>query len=165
MYLTAILSSQHRKALFSCGKALLDGYLHHQAKQDIKRKLSVCFVLPAQDASVVRGYYTLSNGSIPLSLVPATIRRKLPESYTAIPITLLGRLAVGQQFQGQGIGKLLLIDALRRCFELSKSMGSFAVVVDPLDKDAENFYAAFGFEKLPDSGKMFIPMQTVKQLF
>jgi hypothetical protein len=39
------------------------------------------------------------------------------------------------------------------------------MVVDPLDEDAEAFYTKYGFIMLPDSGKMFLPMKTIKNLF
>jgi len=74
-------------------------------------------------------------------------------------------LAVDKIYQGQGIGKILLVDALKRSYELSKQIGSFAVIVDPLDKDAELFYLKYGFIKLPDSGKMFLTMKIIDQLF
>ena len=163
--LTEVLSARHRKKEFSCGKDMLDNYLHKQANQEIKRKLSVCFVLPDQENNLIKGYYTLANNSISQELVLPRYRKKFPRSYTSIPTTLLGRLAVDGRYQKQGIGKLLLIDALRRSYEISKSIGSFAVVVDPLDKDAEKFYKQYGFIKLPDSGKMFLPMGTIKTLF
>jgi len=159
------LNSKHKKSEFSCGKEMLDNYLHKQASQDIKRKLSVCFVIKEVETDLIKGYYTLSNNSIPLELVPNEIRKKLPRSYEAIPTILLGRLAIDNKFQAQGIGKLILIDALKRSYELSKTIGSFAVVVDPIDKDAERFYDKYGFIKLPDSGKMFLPMKTIGQLF
>jgi hypothetical protein len=73
----------------------------------------------------------------------------------------MGRLAVDTRFQGIGLGKLLLIDALFRSYEISKSIGSFAVVVDPLNEEAERFYPKYGFILLPDSCKMFLPMKTV----
>lgn len=158
------LNSKHKKSEFSCGKEMLDNYLHKQASQDVKRKLSVCFVIKEVETDLIKGYYTLSNNSIPLELVPNEIRKKLPRSYEAIPTTLLGRLAIDNKFQAQGIGKLILIDALKRSYELSKTIGSFAVVVDPIDKDAERFYDKYGFIKLPDSGKMFLPMKTIGQL-
>ncbi len=163
--LTEVLSARHRKKEFSCGKEMLDNYLHKQANQDIKRKLSVCFVLPDKENNLIKGYYTLASNSISQELVPPRYRKKFPRSYTSIPTTLLGRLAVDGRYQKQGIGKLLLIDALRRSYEISKSIGSFAVVVDPLDKDAEKFYEQYGFIKLPDSGKMFLPMGIIKALF
>jgi predicted GNAT family N-acyltransferase len=163
--ISEILSSKHRKSEFSCGNELLDDYLHKQANQDIKRKLSACFVLNDKETNLIKGYYTLSNNSISQESTPIQIQKKLPRSYKSIPTTLLGRLAVDSRFQGKGVGKLLLIDALKRSYEISKTIGSFAVVVDPIDKDAENFYAKYGFIKLPDSGKMFLPMRTINQLF
>lgn len=159
------LNSVHKKSNFSCGKEMLDSYLHKQANQDIKRKLSVCFVVKEEQTELIKGYYTLSNNSIPLEGIPDDIRKKLPRSYTTIPTTLLGRLAIDNNFKGQGLGKLILIDALKRSFELSITIGSFAVVVDPIDEDAERFYDKYGFLKLPDSGKMFLPMKTIGQLF
>jgi len=163
--LTENLNSKHRRKEFSCGKEMLDNYLLKQANQDIKRKLSACFVLKDDETNLIKGYYTLSNNSIPQNLVPPKLQKKLPKSYTLIPTTLLGRLAIDTRFQGKGIGKLLLIDALKRSYEISKSIGSFAVIVDPIDKESEKFYDKFGFIKLPDSGKMFLPMNTIKTLF
>jgi len=54
---------------------------------------------------------------------------------------------------------------LKRSYDASLKIGSFAVVVDPIDHYAEFFYYKFGFIKLPDSGKMFLPMNTIAQLF
>lgn len=159
------LNSAHKKSDFSCGKEMLDTYIHKQANQDFKRKLSTCFVIVETQTNLIKGYYTLSNNSIPLKLVPEEIRKKLPGSYESIPTILLGRLAIDNKFQGQGVGRLILIDALKRCFEISRTIGSFAVVVDPLDQDAESFYDKYGFIKLPNSGKMFLPMKTISQLF
>ncbi len=159
------LDKKHNKKEFNCGKELLNNYIQNQAGQDIKRKLSVCFVISENETNLIQGYYTLSNNSIPLSQFPIQIQKKLPKSYTSIPTTLLGRLAIDMKSQGKGIGKILLIDALKRSYELSKEIGSFAVVVDPIDEEAERFYEKYGFIKLPDSGKMFIAINTLKQLF
>lgn len=159
------LNSTHNKSDFSCGKEMLDMHIQKQANQDVKRKLSACFVINERETNLIKGYYTLSNNSVPSEFIPDQIRKKLPRTYESIPTILLGRLAVNYRFQGQGIGKLILIDALKRSFEISKTIGSFAVVVDPIDQNAENFYNKYGFIKLPDSGKMFLPMKTISQLF
>ncbi len=122
-------------------------------------------MLADKETDCIQGYYTLSNNSIPLSCFPEPIKRKLPQSYDSIPTTLLGRLAVDKNVKGKGFGKILLIDALRRSYELSKEIGSFAVVVDPIDKEADLFYERYDFIKLPDSEKMFIAIKTLKELF
>lgn len=99
-------------------------------------------------------------------MIPEVFAKNLPKSYTNLPVTLLGRLAVDERFKGQGIGKLLLIDALKRSYDISEnSIGSMAVIVDPIDKTAFRFYRRYGFIELPGSGKMFIPMKTIAQLF
>lgn len=159
------LNAAHNKADFSCGNELLDRYFELQANQDVKRKLAACFVVMDKESQLIKGFYTLSNSSIPLDYIPEAIKMKLPKSYASIPTTLLGRLAIDTRFQGQGFGKLVLIDALKRCHEIAKTIGSFAVVVDPIDLSAEGFYKQYGFIKLSDSGKMFLPMKTINQLF
>lgn len=160
---TIALDGIHEKENFECGKPLLDDYLHKQAKQDIKRKLSACFVLA--DQKIVKGYYTLSTASLDRTQLPPELIKKLPPSYTNLPMTLLGRLAVSKDLQRQGLGELLLVDALKRSYFASLQVGSMAVVVDPIDEDAVQFYERYDFIRLPDSGKMLLPMATVAQLF
>ena len=72
----------------------------------------------------------------------------MPPVYDSIPTTLLGRLAVDIRFQKMKTGQLLLMDALKRSYHLSKSLGSFAVVVAPLDYDARKFYDKYSPVKL-----------------
>ncbi len=110
--------------------------------------------------------YTLSNASIPGNQLPQAITKKLPTSYKDLPVTLLRRLAADARFKGQGVGSLLLIDALKRSYETAiASIASMAVIVDPIDENAVSFYSKYGFILLPGSGRMFISMSTVEQLF
>jgi len=160
-----LLDKKHNRKDFDCGKELLNDYLKTQARQDVKRKLSACFVLADSETKVIQGYYTLSNNSIPLSSFSEQIQNKLPKSYKSIPTTLLGRLAIDKKYQGNGIGKILLIDALKRSYGISNEIGSFGIIVDPIDDEAKSFYQKYDFIELPDSGKMFIATQTLKELF
>jgi GNAT superfamily N-acetyltransferase len=162
---TELLDKKHRKKDFYCGKDMLDTYLHNQANQDVKRILSVCYVKEDSSTGLIQGYYTLSSSSVSKDLIPFENQKKLPPSYSSLPVILLGRLAVDKRFHGKGLGKLLLIDALYRCYNSSKTIGSHAVIVDPLDDEAESFYLKYGFIKLFDSGKMFLPMKTIETLF
>ena len=76
-------------------------------------------------------------------------------------MTLLGRLARDVNYKGQGIGELLLADALKRAFAATSAIASWAVVTDPLNEKAAGFYEGFGFISL-ESGRMFIPMETIR---
>jgi hypothetical protein len=58
----------------------------------------------------------------------------------------------------------LLVDALRRAYQASSSIGAWAVVTDPINEKARAFYEGFGFISL-ESGRMFIPMETIKASF
>jgi predicted GNAT family N-acyltransferase len=164
-YATILLNITHQKQKFSCGVELLDNYLHYQAGQDVKRKLTAVFVLPGEEQTI-KGYYTLSNDALPRTAIPENVLKKLPPAYSNLPVTLLGRLAVDKSCRGQRFGELLLIDALKRSYDTAiSSVGSMAVVVDPMDESARNFYLKYGFIDLPGSGRMFIAMGTVAQLF
>jgi len=57
------------------------------------------------------------------------------------------------------------MDALRKSSEISKEIGSFAIIVDPIDKNAVQFYEKYGFILIPQSGKMFLSMKTISKLF
>lgn len=162
-FITIPLDSSHKKENFNCGKLLLDSYLHKQAKQDVKRRISACFILP--DGNEIKGYYTLSTASVERRLLPQEIIKKLPPSYSDLPAILLGRLAVSTSYRGQGLGEMILMDALKRSYFTSMQVGSIAVIVDPLDEDAVKFYERYDFISLPDSGKMFLPMATIATLF
>ena len=160
-----LLDKKHHRKDFDCGKELLNDYLKTQAGQDVKRKLSVCFVLAESDTNIIQGYYTLSTSSIPLSSFSEQIQKRLPKSYQSIPTTLLGRLAIDKKYQGNGFGKILLIDALKRCYGISNEIGSFGIIVDPIDDTAKSFYQKYDFIELPDSKKMFLATETLKELF
>lgn len=166
-YLIKPLEADHNRSSFSCGKESLDNYIVKQAKQDMKRRLSVVFVITINGSNKdVIGYYTLTNDGIDKEIIPEDIAKKMPPSYQTLPVTLLGRLAVNKNHQGKKLGEKLLLHALKRSSEASKTeMGSIAVVVDPLDKDAVSFYEQYGFILLPDRGRMFLPMKTIDQLF
>ena len=136
------LNKAHDRESFSCGNEVLDRYLKMQARQDMQRNLAQVFVLLDEDKKTIKGYYSLSSGSLTLSELPNELQRKLPR-YPKIPITLLGRLAVDSRFQGQKIGALLLIDALAKASRQSQEIASMAVVVDAIDESAVAFYRSF----------------------
>jgi len=154
------LSSAHDRAGFSCDVDSLDNYLKKQAKQDIKRRISRVFVAirPEYPATIV-GYYTLSTLSIELSQLPEALARKLPRH--PVPAALIGRLAVSQQAQGQGIGKMLLMDAIKRTLGVSDEIAIYAIVVDAIDVHAKSFYQQYGFSSLSSkSHRLYLPLKS-----
>ena len=158
------LHPRHDRSTFSSGVPDLDQYLHTQANQDAKRSVAAPFVLVEYDTAVI-GYYTLSAYGIRLTDLPAKIIKKLPK-YPVLPATLLGRLAIARERQGQKLGQLLLMDALRRSLTNTREIGSVGVIVDALDESAETFYVHHQFAPLPGHArKLFLPMATIEKLF
>jgi predicted N-acetyltransferase YhbS len=152
----------HCREEFSCESPELTEFLHTRARREAKSRTSACFVLvPVADPGQIVGFYTLSATSIELEKLPVELTRKLPR-YPRLPATLLGRLARALAFKGQGIGGLLVVDALKRSYESSSVVGSVAVVVDPKDGPAAKFYGTFGFQPL-DEQKMFLPMKAIPE--
>lgn len=159
----SILDKTHNRQNFECEEQALTNYIRRQASQDVKKRLAACFVAVDKDENVV-GYYTLTSESLGRESIPDAYLKKVPQNYNA-PVILLGRLARDKKEKGRGLGEHLLLDALFRSYKLSsESIGAMAVVVDPISEHAVRFYKRYGFELLPDSGKMFLPMNTIKQL-
>jgi predicted GNAT family N-acyltransferase len=159
-----LLGPAHHRAAFSCGVEALDTYLRKQAAQDVKKRVALAFVL-TPDGETVAGYYTLSQYAVELGAIPDQIAAKLPK-YPFVPATLIGRLAVSNEFRGQGLGKLLLMDALNRCLGGSKQVASAAVIVDAKDDRTAAFYKKYGFIELPKiPNRLFLPMATIEKLF
>jgi predicted N-acetyltransferase YhbS len=158
-----LLDKAHNRKNFDCEEPALNDYIQKQVSQDIRKNIAVCFVA-IDDIQNVVGYYTLSSQSLGRDIIPEKYIKQIPKNYNA-PVVLLGRLARDKKTKGTGLGEHLLLDALFRSYTLSKqSIGAMAVVVDPINMFAVNFYKKYGFEQLPGSGKMFLPMKTIEHL-
>lgn len=148
-------------------KMMLDEYLRQRAAQDQRKHIAVCHVL-VRDGNPKRilGYYTLSNYSVGFDTLPEALASRLPK-YPRLPAALLGRLAVDQDFRGQGHGEWLLLDAMRRAFtQVASQMAIYALVVHAKDERAAEFYERYGFQRFPASPlALFTPMATIAKLF
>jgi len=151
------LDSQADATGFECGEDALDEYLRRYATQDIKRGLARVFVATSVGApQCILGYYTISASSVAADTLPEKWRKKLPRY--PVPVALLGRLAVHRLSQGQGLGSVLLADALKRIIAASETLAVAALVVDAKSPSAAAFYAHFGFVELPgQAGRWMLP--------
>lgn len=162
-YAIAPLGPSHDRAAFSCGAPSLDGYLQRQASQDVKRDLAACYVLTERESATIIGYYTLNASSIELTGLPPALAKKTGR-YPLIPAVLLGRLAVDQRYQGQGMSGLLLMDALRRT--LRTGVGVKLMIVDALNDSAARFYEHYDFRRFADQPlRLYLPVSAIRDLF
>ena len=107
---------------------------------------------------MVLGFYTLSALSIDVSSLPEIQARRLPRH--PLPAALLGRLAVGRSAQGEGLGRMLLADAVQRTLAASEQVAIHALVVDAKNESARRFYHDYGFFPLADQPmRLFLPLR------
>lgn len=152
------------RSQFSCKHASLENYFRHNATRDISNGMAQCFVLVGEEFRPM-GFYTLSSISVPNVHWDPSFRKKHKIVYDVFPCTLLGRLAVDKTVERRGYGKLLLMHALKTALEGSRRVGSFAVVVDPIDADARSFYSKYEFAELSNTQRMFMSMKKIEMLF
>lgn len=154
------LSSQDRSR-FDCGVVALNRYIKEQAGQDMRRRISNCFLaLTAGD--VIAGYYTFAAASLPLVDLPVEVTKRLPR-YGDVPAGLIGRLAVDLRFHRRGIGTGLIADAIQRAIHAAPAI--FLLFVDAKDDAAAEFYTRQAFRPLPTRPlRLFLPIATAERL-
>ena len=154
--------AKHQRATFDCGRPTLNkscGARHAvretPAGQDPRRR--------ACRAAGRRCRLLHPRGRLAsVPTLPPEIARKLPRH--PVPVVLLARLAVDRSFQGRGVGKTLLMDAMCRALGISTLLGVFAVEVVAIDERAAGFYAKFGFSPLlDDPQRMYLPISVAEQ--
>jgi ribosomal protein S18 acetylase RimI-like enzyme len=151
------LDAIHNRKEFSCGVAVLDRYVRELATQDIRRRISNCFVA-CDDANVVVAYYTFAATSLPLTDIPPEEAKRLPR-YPLLPAGLIGRLAADQRWQGQRLGGALVVDAARRAAAADTAI--YALVVDAKNEVAVTFYEHLGFRRFASRAlSLYLPIAT-----
>ena len=151
------LTGHHNRNEFDCGVEPLDLWLKQTALQHQAKGISRTFVAVPADAVAVGswaqqgfgaettsilGFYTLASAFVLTEDLPTRLAKRYPRQ---IPITRIGRLATRSELQGQGLGKLLLADALNRARVAAQAVGSAGVFVDAKNDAAARFYQRYGF--------------------
>jgi ribosomal protein S18 acetylase RimI-like enzyme len=152
--------ARHDRGQFTCESEPLTRYLRERARKESAAKATACFVIvPRSAPRRIAGYYTLSAANVLFAQLPARLAKSQPR-YTHLPATLLGRLARDNTFKGAGIGGLLMMSVFTRVCASSQEIGSVALVTDPKDEKARQFYERYGFESL-DERRLILPIQDV----
>lgn len=126
----------------------------HNERSGVSRTYVTCV------GTMVVAYYCLSSTEVVRDDAPKSVRRNAPNP---IPATLLGRLAVDVRYQGDGLGKALVRDAILRTARAGEIVGSALLVVDALSDDLIPFYADLGFlESATDPLRRYLPLASLR---
>jgi ribosomal protein S18 acetylase RimI-like enzyme len=151
------LTGRHDRNGFDCGIEALNAWLMQTALQHQGKGVSRTFVAVPDDAAVAQtweqlgypvtthsilGFYALTSAFVLTGDLPAKQAKRYPRQ---IPVTRLGRLAIRQDMQGQGLGQLLLSDALSRARAAAQAVGSAGLFVNAKNDAAVRFYQRYGF--------------------
>lgn len=145
-FLLQPLERSHRRRDFDCGQEQVTDWLRTKALQNQVKHLSATTVL-LDPAGAIAGYYTLASGQVDFGDLPLELVRNLPRR--ALPVAVLAWLGINQAHQKQGLGKLLLAQALRDCYDAGQTFAFIAVIVDCLTDAAKAFYKQWDFAELP----------------
>jgi len=146
------LQADHDLSRFDCGESSLDDWLRRRARQNEESGASRTYGVCARGNRVV-GYYALAVGAVAHADAPGRVKRNMPE---ALPVMVLGRLAVDREFQGRRVAHGLLRDAVLRTLQASAIAGVRAILVHAISDDARRFYEACGFIRSPLNPMMLI---------
>lgn len=166
------LAGHHERKVFDCGVEALNTWLRQTALQHQTKGISRTFVaIPSDDLMVdqfqalgysdigpntILGFYALASAFVFIDDIPSELAKRYPRQ---VPVTRLGRLAIRSDIQGQGLGKLLLADAVNRAKSAAQAVGSAGLFVDAKDEISSHFYQSFGFIVCDDQPlKLYLPM-------
>lgn len=142
------LSTKHSVDEFDCGSDAQTTWLRRHALQSHLGGMSRVFVVRRLGDDVVAGFYALTAGSVLKQDAP--LRMIQGAGQYDIPVIVLTRLGVDLSEQGRGLGKALLVDALRRVDRVAHEIGVRALLIHAEDEEARNFYLRLAaFEESP----------------
>ena len=155
------LRRDHPVENFDCGREELNRYLVRYAWQNQQASGAQTYV--GIVGEVIVGYHTLAVGHVTLEDAPERLTKGLAKH--PVPIMLLARLATDLRWQGKGVGKTLLRDAMQRTLQAGDIAGIRALAVHAKNEAARHFYEHFDFVPSPtDPMHLFVLLKDVRRI-
>jgi ribosomal protein S18 acetylase RimI-like enzyme len=159
------LAKSHDREAFDCGSEPLNLFLKQTARQHAERGISRTFVLVDEDAAdpkPILGFFSLNICQLKSESLAVGEAKRLPRD---VPGVRLGRLAVAKACQRRGIGKALLVAAMKKFMEIFDRAGGIGLFVDAKDHTAKRYYEQFGFVPMPTNElELFLPVKTIQEV-
>jgi GNAT superfamily N-acetyltransferase len=150
IFIESFDAKRHDRSGFTCGVGKADNFLKLTSKK-LSRSGHVRLFVATNDGASIAGFYALNAHSISYHELPPEFARDRPSSGW-IPAAYIAMIAVAKAEQGKGIGRMLLVDALKRVADASRNVGMSITMLDILDDGDEKaiaarqrLYGSFGF--------------------
>lgn len=162
---------KHDRTAFSCGAGRIDNFLKRSAKKHQKGDFTRVWVATSPGENGILGFYAVNSHALAGDELPARLTKNAPR-HGVIPAAYLSMVGVDGALQGHGLGRILLIDAIKRIARVAEEMGVAAIILDVLDDDGpeaaakrKSFYESFGFQAFPSQPRrMFLPTRVARKL-
>jgi GNAT superfamily N-acetyltransferase len=163
MKLIKLLDNSGDRNNFDCGSEALNRYLQQTARQHNQKGISRTFVLvDSEQPHAIIGFFSLALCEIRTTELPNNWGKKYPFSIAGVK---LARLAVAKTYQRQGIGTILMVEAMKRALIIADNAGVIGLFVDAKEEVAKEYYYRYDFVSLEDHPlKMFLPLSTIREM-
>jgi GNAT superfamily N-acetyltransferase len=155
------LRREHVLEAFDCGQPDLNRWLLKHALQNQGANAAQTYIGLVN--GVITGYYSLAVGQVEFADAPERLQKGLAKH--PVPIMLLARLAVHQDWQKKGIGRSLLRDAVLRTLQAADIASIRALAVHAKDDAAKRYYEQFDFIPSPtDPLHLFVLLKELRRI-
>ncbi|MDY6899885.1 MAG: GNAT family N-acetyltransferase [Cyanobacteriota bacterium] len=164
MRIVELLNKHHNRNSFDCGNEALNQFLKQIARQHIQKGISRTFILvDTEQPEIIISFFTLTLCEVRVEKLPSKFAKKYPSKVSGVK---LARLAVSELYQRQGIGEIMMIEAMKRALIVAENAGGIGLFVDAKDEAAKTYYSRYGFVSLEDAFiEMFLPLSTIVKMF
>jgi GNAT superfamily N-acetyltransferase len=158
------LGNQFDISRFNCGVHEIDSWIGKKCRKACEENRLKAFCAHFENGSTALGIYTLSLMFDSVDKIEATDRRLYKSQFPAV---YLGQLAVLRGYQNQGLGTILLLNALQRAYTISKNVSFYGVALRSLNDRTTVLYEKYGFTKREDvtNPLMILPVWSLQDLF
>jgi GNAT superfamily N-acetyltransferase len=156
------------RAAFCCGNDELDDFFtHHAARHHAAHRVRVTV---AMHGGRIVGFYWLVAHGQPLGRISSEAEAAFDTTkFDATPLVYLGMIGTDRSVQGLGIGKILMVHAMRQTLAVADVVGVYALTLDAVDAETARRYAKWGFEYCVEGADttyvpMYIPVETIRRV-
>lgn len=143
------LEDHHNISAFDCGDQYINKWIADHARGNSRRLHCKVYTFLECDSDKVVGLYTIAMRSIERDKLTSKYRSNAPAS--GVPAYFIGQFAVSVQWQGKGLGRIMLnsvYDFIRE--QIANGIPAPLIYLDAVEEDAASFWIRQGFTNFPN---------------